>query len=106
MLLNDLNECVSPDQCPGKLLRCRDFNIHIYLDLVLCGGACPDGEVFTECSTSCPLICNELGFGPSACATVCVRGCFCRDGLYRNSRNECVPLDQCPDINCMQGFPS
>ncbi|XP_062512900.1 SCO-spondin-like [Corticium candelabrum] len=75
MLLNDLNECVSPDQCPG---------------------ACPDGEVFTECSTSCPLICNELGFGPSACTTVCVRGCFCRDGLYRNSRNECVPLGQCP----------
>ena len=27
--------------------------IHIILDLVLRGGACPDGEVFTECSTSC-----------------------------------------------------
>ncbi|XP_062512712.1 uncharacterized protein LOC134188563 [Corticium candelabrum] len=167
MLLNDVDECVSPDQCPGvstmkpaipdtpctiqrrsEMAKCGDF-VGCFVTLCEDDGSfmarqchpstgycwclnemgekvegtdtapfllksldctsskndtavptmpsvCPDGEVFTECGTACPLRCDELGSGPRPCTLQCVIGCFCPDGLYRNARNECVPVDQCP----------
>ena len=57
---------------------------------------CPEGEVFKSCGTACPLTCDAPT--PRPCTEQCVRGCFCPKGKFRNARNECVSIEQCPGI--------
>lgn len=55
---------------------------------------CPEGEVFNECGTACPLTCDAPHMMP--CTRQCVRGCICPKNMLRNSTNQCVSLNQCP----------
>ena len=65
---------------------------------------CPPGEIWNSCGTDCPLTCENPNVG--FCNMMCVAGCFCPPGWYRNeATGECVEtLDECeldePD-DCM-----
>ncbi|CRK88682.1 CLUMA_CG002351, isoform A [Clunio marinus] len=54
-----------------------------------------ENEEYKDCGSSCPPTCENPD--PEACITLCVVGCFCKDGYYRDtSTNQCVLLDECP----------
>ncbi|UYV78422.1 hypothetical protein LAZ67_16001302 [Cordylochernes scorpioides] len=52
-------------------------------------GCTKPGEIYQECGTACPRTCDNMGVKIS-CIDKCVEGCFCRDGLVRNSKGDCV----------------
>ena len=54
---------------------------------------CPGDLVYSNCHSACPLHCNEPE--PEKCITVCVAGCDCPSGLYRD-RDRCYKKDDCP----------
>ena len=62
-------------------------NCH-YLD-----SKCPGDLVYSNCHSACPLHCNEPE--PEKCITVCIAGCECLSGLYRDGYR-CYIKDNCP----------
>ena len=59
---------------------------------------CGNHEEYRECGTRCGQGCEDLISGQTECSKgrLCVSGCFCLDGFYRNEIGECVPESQCP----------
>jgi hypothetical protein len=55
--------------------------------------SCGDGEEYQECGSACPATCDTPI--PEVCSDRCVSGCFCKDGLLRNSDGLFVPKDRC-----------
>ncbi|XP_044744019.1 zonadhesin-like [Chrysoperla carnea] len=70
--------CTQPQSCPNLCGKNEKFD---------CGSACD-----TECATlgqPCPIQnikCNEK--------------CYCIDGYARNSKGECIPINECPKKEC------
>ena len=56
---------------------------------------CVNGKLFHKCGTACPLTCDNYR-SRSACADVCVEGCFCPQGLLEDGDGWCVPPFACP----------
>ena len=54
---------------------------------------CPGDLVYSNCHSACPLHCNEPE--PEKCITLCVPGCGCPSGLYRDG-DRCYKKDDCP----------
>uniref|UniRef100_A0A1W7R961 Venom protein n=1 Tax=Hadrurus spadix TaxID=141984 RepID=A0A1W7R961_9SCOR len=54
-------------------------------------------EEFLRCGTACPLTCDNYQRPPRGCILPCVRGCFCRRGLVRDTRRggRCVRPSEC-----------
>ena len=57
---------------------------------------CPiEGQVFTECGSSCPLTCDNVN-DTILCTTDCWQGCECPSGIVIDvERRRCVELSQC-----------
>ena len=81
--------------------------------------ACPiEGQVYTECGSSCPRTCDNFNdtFG---CTTECWQGCECPSGMVIDvERRRCVEPSQCirepptiiarnstRSLFCKQSFP-
>lgn len=57
---------------------------------------CGPNESFQECvSSSCAELTCDSPEPTDECTRDCETGCFCSSHFYRNSRRECVTLDQC-----------
>ena len=58
--------------------------------------ACPiEGQVFTECGSSCPLTCDNVN-DTILCTTDCWQGCECPSGMVIDvERRRCVEPSQC-----------
>ncbi len=59
---------------------------------------CPDNLILRECADTCPPTCNSLR-GNYPCSTGdCIRGCFCPEGLVKESEtsDRCIRPSQCP----------
>ena len=54
---------------------------------------CPGDLVYSNCHSACPPYCNVAR--PDACITVCVPGCECPAGLYRDGE-KCYKKSDCP----------
>ncbi|CAD7081728.1 unnamed protein product [Hermetia illucens] len=59
-----------------------------------CAIECPLGQIFDECGDSCLRTCEDLA-SKDVCRGHCVEGCRCPPGQYLNSKNECIPEEQC-----------
>ena len=55
---------------------------------------CPEGKVYQDCGTACPLTCDNYNNPPLACPEVCVEGCFCPTGQVEKGE-KCVEPPQC-----------
>nr|ABF18118.1 TIL domain-containing cysteine-rich salivary secreted peptide [Aedes aegypti] len=61
-------------------------------DLTECSD--PNAE-YRDCGSACPLTCTNMNRN-FMCIMVCRSGCFCRQGLVRNSNNRCIKPSECP----------
>ncbi|PWA22449.1 hypothetical protein CCH79_00015401 [Gambusia affinis] len=63
-------------------------------DSVQCG-KCPNRQVYSNCSASCPFTCEDLWPHTQCLPVPCASGCSCPPGqvLYEGS---CVPHADCP----------
>ncbi|RLU18199.1 hypothetical protein DMN91_008555 [Ooceraea biroi] len=52
-----------------------------------------ENEEWNSCGSACPPTCNEDPHRP--CTLQCVQGCFCKQGLMRNSVGHCVNPHAC-----------
>ncbi|CAG4942782.1 unnamed protein product [Parnassius apollo] len=77
-LRNKNGTCVRPEECFAETYP-----------------VCGENEEYTTCGSACPLTCSQ--YEPRTCILVCIEGCFCKPGYYRNEiTGKCVTLDQCP----------
>ncbi|XP_016091061.1 LOW QUALITY PROTEIN: SCO-spondin [Sinocyclocheilus grahami] len=61
-----------------------------------CERACPSGQVFSDCVSSCPPTCSSPRPPASGqCRDECVGGCECPPGLYLHA-GQCLRRDDCP----------
>uniref|UniRef100_A0A3Q3DW30 TIL domain-containing protein n=1 Tax=Hippocampus comes TaxID=109280 RepID=A0A3Q3DW30_HIPCM len=56
--------------------------------------ACPDGQVFSECSGSCPFTCEDLWPNTQCLAGPCNAGCSCPPGQVLHG-GLCVSHAEC-----------
>ncbi|XP_045764412.1 zonadhesin-like isoform X3 [Maniola jurtina] len=79
---NDRNVCVPRNECPGQ---------------------CGENEIPTSCFEGiCERrSCSDLG-KPVICVrpSVCTNGCLCKEGYLRDENGICIPIAQCPNIQC------
>ncbi|CAG2104857.1 unnamed protein product, partial [Medioppia subpectinata] len=57
---------------------------------------CKAHEVFKPCGSLCGQSCSSLK-KEFVCPRrkICIKGCFCVEGYYRNKKGKCVPEDEC-----------
>uniref|UniRef100_A0A8C9VHG3 Subcommissural organ spondin n=1 Tax=Scleropages formosus TaxID=113540 RepID=A0A8C9VHG3_SCLFO len=61
-----------------------------------CERTCPQGQVFSDCVTSCPPSCSSpLPPGHGQCREECVGGCECPPGLFLHW-GTCLSREDCP----------
>ncbi|TRY86466.1 hypothetical protein DNTS_025551, partial [Danionella cerebrum] len=61
-----------------------------------CARVCPNGQIFSDCVSSCPASCTSPHPPTSAqCREECVGGCECPPGLFLHS-GRCLKRDECP----------
>ncbi|XP_021374155.1 SCO-spondin-like [Mizuhopecten yessoensis] len=116
--LNDNGECVTIDQCPcvfgdrqlepgkavmmqDKICTCRSARWDCQIPspnvaVATISSPCPDSEEYTNCTSDCPVTCQNMATPPS-CPTSsdCQPGCRCKPGYVREGDN-CVLAGQCP----------
>ena len=63
--------------------------------------SCPENQMYTECGTACPITCENKDNPPFICPLVCMSGCFCIQGYYKDANGNCVTEDGC---NSSQGI--
>ncbi|GFT53006.1 hypothetical protein NPIL_616831 [Nephila pilipes] len=91
---DDTGMCIPELQCP-------------LIDTTPPPDVCDDDEQFYECIPSCSRTCKAYTRKPKIfCNQLCVRGCFCKEGLYQNDDGVCVPPEQCPNAPPPTTFPS
>lgn len=50
---------------------------------------------YLNCGPNCETTCATLGQKCSIVHIRCPDGCFCNEGYARNSKNECIPIEEC-----------
>ncbi|KFM77647.1 Zonadhesin, partial [Stegodyphus mimosarum] len=85
-------QCVSGCFCKKGLVR--NFNGRCVIPEDCSEEECAEDEEYQECGTACPETCKNLG-KPRTCTLQCVSGCFCKNGLVRNSSGRCVSPEDC-----------
>ncbi|XP_019884999.2 anther-specific proline-rich protein APG-like [Camponotus floridanus] len=53
---------------------------------------CPKNEIYKTCGTACQPSCQKP---KPICNLLCVKGCFCKNGLLRNKWGKCVKPYNC-----------
>ncbi|XP_039748870.1 zonadhesin-like isoform X3 [Pararge aegeria] len=109
---SDLQEqsikCVDPNVCTNGCL-CKDGYLRNAEGECVPVDQCPDSCGANEIPTSCfeaicePRNCSDL-LKSIPCVRLdtkfCTNGCLCKEGYLRAENGTCVPIDQCPGIQC------
>ncbi|XP_054714544.1 SCO-spondin-like [Uloborus diversus] len=56
--------------------------------------SCGKNQVYKPCGSACPPTCENKGKSVR-CTRQCVAGCFCKNGLVKDSNGKCVKLYDC-----------
>ncbi|XP_054162915.1 zonadhesin-like [Oppia nitens] len=82
---NELGDCVPESKCPSVPVNQKPQS-------------CGENEVFTDCGTHCGETCDEIGtWVKCPRKRMCIAGCFCRTGFFRDVNDDCVPQRQCSE---------
>jgi len=84
-------DCFPPPNCQYVGAPVDQYGCQTGCGTLKC--TCPPGEEFKQCGTACPATCDKPN--PGFCSKQCVSGCFCKEGLLRNSDGWCQTADQC-----------
>ncbi|XP_023239398.1 uncharacterized protein LOC111638005 [Centruroides sculpturatus] len=83
----------NPHHMPQTNFRFQFWNSHYV--------KCLENEFYDECGSFCPETCDNYG-KVRPCIQLCKPGCVCNKGFVRNSKNHCVPIDQCKKGNDLE----
>ncbi|XP_061877505.1 SCO-spondin isoform X1 [Entelurus aequoreus] len=89
------NKTILQDSEPGGTVCARPFEQHTVCNSNNCTAVCPIGQVFSECSTSCPYTCEDMWPHTQCLPGPCSPGCSCPPGQLFNA-GVCVSLKDCP----------
>ncbi|CAF1292317.1 unnamed protein product [Rotaria sp. Silwood1] len=60
---------------------------------------CGENEEYQECGSACSRTCDDFSYltpkKHQVCVTMCVSGCFCKQGYYRANNGQCVEPEKC-----------
>ncbi|KAK2858572.1 hypothetical protein Q5P01_003192 [Channa striata] len=89
------NKTVLREPEPGGMGCTGPLEQHTVCNINSCLPECPNGQVFSECSGSCPYTCEDLWPNTECLPGPCTPGCTCPPGqvLYKGS---CVSQADCP----------
>lgn len=96
------NRCILPDQCPkGPAARQLPAPL-VLVDAPKKPGVllnqpqkkCGSNEEWKSCGSPCAPTCKTPE-KPVVCVTMCITGCFCKEGFLKNAKDQCVPANQC-----------
>ncbi len=82
---NEEGECVPESECPPTAPPKKPPK-------------CAKNEKYSDCGTNCGQSCEAVG-KTVMCPRrrLCISGCFCKKGFYRDNDDDCVPRKQCPN---------
>jgi hypothetical protein len=62
-------------------------------DITTCG----NDEEYGNCGSTCPPHCTDFSYPHKLkiCTLQCIKGCFCKKGLYRTENGKCVKPHEC-----------
>ncbi|XP_053547105.1 serine protease inhibitor swm-1-like [Bombina bombina] len=55
---------------------------------------CGENEEYNKCGNNCLGNCSNLN-PPPDCSDTCIKGCFCKEGYFRDESSYCVPKVIC-----------
>ncbi|CAG2103604.1 unnamed protein product, partial [Medioppia subpectinata] len=63
-------------------------------------GKCSKNEVYMKCGSDCGHTCDDIMRNEIKCPEVCLTGCFCKPGYFRDGRQNgrCVRSQHCKTI--------
>ncbi|KAF7688705.1 hypothetical protein HF521_013512 [Silurus meridionalis] len=75
---------------------CQDAQINLgpWRSATNCPLPCPENSHFDECTTACPLTCENLDEPEEPCSYPCSEGCQCEEGFVLRD-GLCVPRSDC-----------
>ncbi|KAL2729098.1 venom peptide SjAPI-2 [Vespula maculifrons] len=71
------------------------FVLALCIESIVCTSTCGPNAVFSDCSTSCPITCENYQNPPKFCTDICIKGCSCVNGTVLKNQKECVLPCQC-----------
>ena len=82
--------------CVDYILYCGVILVLIQSSILLFHLACPiEGQVYTECGSSCPLTCDNVN-DTIGCDAACWQGCECPSGMVIDvEQRRCVEPSRC-----------
>lgn len=81
--------------CENALWNCTEITNTTKVEVP---NICTEREVFTNCTSLCPVTCENIGAPPTClppAADDCTPGCICKEGYVWNGK-DCVPRLECP----------
>ena len=101
-------EFIFADKCKCKVMNTRGW---LKENVICCSDViftffflflfieCPSNLILKTCANTCPPTCGSIfGKAPCSLGAGCIRGCFCPDGMVKESESSerCVRPSQCP----------
>ncbi|XP_068160698.1 SCO-spondin [Antennarius striatus] len=101
------NKTVIREPEPGGTACVGPLEQHIVCNTNSCLNECPTGQVFSDCSNSCPHVCEDLWTHTQCVPGPCSPGCTCPTGQVLHE-GSCVPHTDCPcsSMSLPEGHPS
>ncbi|KAM9774698.1 SCO-spondin [Syngnathus typhle] len=89
------NKTILQESEPGGTACVGPLEQHTVCNSESCRTGCSDGQVFSECSGSCPFTCEDLWPRTQCLAGPCKPGCSCPPGQVLHG-GSCVSHARCP----------
>ncbi|XP_039266345.2 SCO-spondin-like [Styela clava] len=102
---NEMKKQITCSSMSAYALKCHFTGINVgqWMKEYNCEDSCPDGMIYKQCVSACPLTCENFSDKQkkSQCTdSACFPGCECENGrvlrILSNGETECVDPNTCP----------